>query len=420
MNGPSQHQQLSVRPLGATERVIDLFVHHNPMQFCLVAELTFSLTPQQLAPALRRIQAQHPLLACRIVGSATPESAFRATDLPIPVEEHPPGTPWQAVVAAEQTRPIAPEAGPLLRASLLPGHGGAILVLTFAHQIADGMAGLRVVADLLSALTGQPPTAGTLPENQERLITPPVPSSEKRQTSSNPGGTEPGMGDAGEFVPFSGRIPHVNSLALDASLTTELISRARQEGASVHAALCAAASLTFHRRGRDHVRILSPVDLRRVLGLPDEVVVRFTSARTADHGQHGDDFWALARHHREALSAQTDPGAVAANSAALVDHTPGSPEEATAMMAVASAADVQITNLGVAGQDTHSPVSVRALWGPAQLTQLRDEHLIGVVTSGGRLRMTELTHDPVPALLSSMALVLAEACAAASKEHSTD
>ncbi|WP_262700507.1 MULTISPECIES: hypothetical protein [Streptomyces] len=91
-----------------------------------------------------------------------------------------------------------------------------------------------------------------------------------------------------------------------------------------------------------------------------------------------------------------------------------------------AAADIQITNLGVAcpngqspsrqspngqspnGQSPNgqspsrqslsrrSPSGLSAPWGPAQTTQLRGEHILGVVTTGGRLRMTELTHDPVP------------------------
>ncbi|MBB4783178.1 hypothetical protein [Streptomyces rapamycinicus] len=102
-----------------------------------------------------------------------------------------------------------------------------------------------------------------------------------------------------------------------------------------------------------------------------------------------------------------------------------------AALCAATAADIQITNLGVAhpsgegpsgeglsGQSPsrqspsrQSPRGLSALWGPAQITQLRGEHILGVVTVGGRLRMTELTHDPVPGLVAGMGAVLAEACA---------
>ncbi|MGW7271792.1 hypothetical protein ACWGH5_14825 [Streptomyces sp. NPDC054864] len=82
-----------------------------------------------------------------------------------------------------------------------------------------------------------------------------------------------------------------------------------------------------------------------------------------------------------------------------------------AMMGAATAADIQITNLGAAEPRPRSTSTLTALWGPGQITQLRCEHVLGVVTVAGRLRMTELTHDPVAGLVGDIAAVLAEACA---------
>jgi hypothetical protein len=164
---------------------------------------------------------------------------------------------------------------------------------------------------------------------------------------------------------------------------------------SVHAALCAAACTVFHRAGRTRVTVLSPIDLRRAAGLPDAVANRFAGARTASEASQAGDFWELARHHHQALDQQP----------------PTTPEEAEAMMTAVTAADIQITNLGVVEAPAHSRTSLTALWGPAQTTQLRGEHVLGVATFGGRLRMTELTHDPVAVLLPDMAAVLAQRCA---------
>ncbi|MFJ1800573.1 hypothetical protein [Streptomyces sp. NPDC088180] len=86
------------------------------------------------------------------------------------------------------------------------------------------------------------------------------------------------------------------------------------------------------------------------------------------------------------------------------------------MMAAVTAADIQITNLGAAEAYGPVPSSVTALWWPAQITQVRGEHVLGVVTVGGRLRMTELTHDPVAGLLPEMAAVLAQACEASDRD----
>lgn len=400
------------RGLGTFERTIDLYMHRNPVQFSLVAEMDRRIAAATLARELAHLQEQHPLLRAAVDRSA-PETRYRRAEGPIPVGTAAAGTPWQAVVATEQTRPIPPGPGPLLRAVLIPGHGGCSIVLTFAHQITDGVGGLQVLLELVAALDGEERgTPRGVPRAQEDLL-----AALDVQTDSD-GAPAPvflpaedeRISTPGELVPFSGRLPHVSDLALDRELTARLMGRCRAERMSVHAALCAAASTVFHRRGRDFVRVLSPVDLRRAVGLPKDVANRFAGARTASEAPDADDFWALAQRHHQALGGQRTPRALQAGSAALAQGPPVSAEDAEAMMAAVTAADIQITNLGAAETYRSGPASLTALWGPAQITQLKGEHVLGVVTVGGYLRMTELTHDPVAALLPEMASVIARAC----------
>jgi hypothetical protein len=413
-----------VRPLGAFERTIDLYMHHNPVQFSLVAELDRRESRATLVPALAALQDRHPLLAVA-VDRAGPEAVFRVSEGAIPLQVVADGTPWQAVVAAEQTRPIPPTPGPLVRAVLVPGEPGpSAVVLTFAHQIADGVGGLRALLDLVAALGGEDLARGGVPGTQEDLL-----SRTGREAgdggAADGGAAAPGtppeedarMDAVGELVPFSGRVPHVDALALGEGLTERLVHRCRLERTSVHAALCAAAATVLHREGREFVRVLSPMDLRRAVGLPDEVAVRFAGARTASTADEAKDFWALARRTGGSLARLRAPNALRAGAEAVAEHPPGSSGDAEAMMAAATAADIQITNLGVAGVSGgahpggQSLAALSALWGPAQTTQLRGEHVLGVVTVGGRLRMTELTRDPVAGLVPRMGAVLAEACA---------
>lgn len=409
-----------VRPLGAFERTIDFYMRRNPLQFSLVAEMDRRIPEPELAAALAELGRRHPLLAV-MVDRTAPQAVYRRADRAIPVATLPEGTPWQAVVAAEQTRPIPLTPGPPVRALLVPRGPRCDIVLTFGHQIADGVGGLRALLDLVAILDGdeqapQPPggapeaqaSEAQVPEPQEdllaRMVTPP----EAAAATLPP--DDPRMSAPGELAPFSGDLPHLQALALDQELTTRLVERCRLEGTSVHAALCAAAAVVFHRRGREFVRVLTPMDLRRAAGLPDEVVNRFAGARTSSEAHETDDFWKLARGTRESLMSQRAPHALKAAGAQLTEYAPASGDEAEAMMSAATAADIQITNLGVA--DTRGSGTLSALWGPAQITQLRGEHVLGVVTFGGRLRMTELTHDPVAGLVGEVAAVLAEACAA--------
>ncbi|MFF8092536.1 peptide synthetase [Streptomyces sp. NPDC016675] len=399
----------TVRELGAFERAIDLYMHRNPVQFSLVAEIDRKVSEQTLARALRDVQARHPLLRVAVDRGA-PRARYRWAERPVRVEPAAEGTPWQAVVAGEQTRPIAPEPGPLMRTVLVPREAGSAIVLTFAHQITDGIGGMRVVADLVAALDGdeeggQPTSEGDVPPSQEALL------GALDAATPTVGRPKDELTDApGELAQFLGRAPHVSALALQRGLTARLVSRCRTEGVSVHAALCAAACTVFHRAGRTRVRVLSPIDLRRAAGLPDAVANRFAGARTESEASQAGDFWELARHHHRALEHQRAPGVLKAGSEALHQHPPATPEEAEAMMTAVTAADIQITNLGVVDASAHGRTCLTALWGPAQTTQLRGEHVLGVATLGGRLRMTELTHDPVAVLLPDMATVLAQSC----------
>ncbi|MEU3083971.1 peptide synthetase [Streptomyces albidoflavus] len=404
----SHTQTETVRELGAFERSIDLYMHQNPVQFSLVAEIDRKVCEQTLARALKKVQEQHPLLRVSVDRRA-PQARYRWAQGPIRIETAAEGTPWQAVVAGEQTRPIAPEPGPLTRTILVPAETGSVIVLTFAHQITDGTGGMRVVADLVAALDGDEesswPTGRDVPPSQEALLQ----ALDAATPTVGPPQDEL-MNQPGELAPFSGRAPHVSALALQRGLTTRLVTRCRAEGVSVHAALCAAAGTVFHRAGRTRVRVLSPVDLRRAAGLPDAVANRFAGARTVSEASQAGDFWKLAQHHHQALEHQRTPGVLKAGSQALAQQPPTTPEEAEAMMTVVTAADIQITNLGVVEAPAHGRTRLTALWGPAQTTQLAGEHVLGVATCGGRLRMTELTHDPLAVLLPDMVTVLAQQC----------
>lgn len=443
-----------VRPLGAFERTIDFYMRRNPLQFSLVAEIDRPISETELATALAELCRWHPLLAVTVDRTAA-GALYRRTDHAIPVTTLPDGTPWQAFVAAEQTRPIPQAPGPLVRAALLPRGPRCDIVLTFAHQIADGVGGSRALLDLVAALDGEERSPGGVPEAQEdllaKMVTPPDtmadgPEADGRttdgrvtdgritdgrttdgpvtegQTPDSPALDDPASDDlapddprmnaTGGLAPFSGQMPHLQALALDQDLTSRLVNRCRLESTSVHAALCAAAAVVFHRRGREFVRVLTPVDLRRAGGLPDEVVNRFVGAKTSSEAHEAGDFWKLARNARECLMRRRAPHAIKGAAAQLMEHAPASGEEAEAMMAAATAADIQITNLGVAEPRPRSAGTLTALWGPAQITQLRGEHVLGVVTVGGQLRMTELTHDPVAGLVGDIAAVLAEACTA--------
>ncbi|MFC8098107.1 hypothetical protein [Streptomyces sp. NPDC057363] len=68
----SHTQTETVRELGAFERTIDLYMHRNPVQFSLVAEIDRTVCERTLARALKKVQAQHPLLRVSVDRRAPP------------------------------------------------------------------------------------------------------------------------------------------------------------------------------------------------------------------------------------------------------------------------------------------------------------------------------------------------------------
>ncbi|MFJ1800574.1 hypothetical protein [Streptomyces sp. NPDC088180] len=240
----------ALRALGAFEKSIDLYMYRNPVQFSLVARIDRQVSAVTLARALARLQERHPLLAASVDRSAV-ETLYRSAEGAVEVATCAAGTPWQAVVAAEQTRPIPPEPGPLLRAVLIPGDTDCSVVLTLAHQITDGVGGLQVLLELIAALDGGVrERADGVPRSQEDLLGGLDVRAETGDAAAPVGSPaeDERMSAPGELVPFSALLPHVSALALDRELTTRLVGRCRAEGMSVHAALCSAASTVFHPR----------------------------------------------------------------------------------------------------------------------------------------------------------------------------
>jgi hypothetical protein len=160
------------------------------------------------------------------------------------------------------------------------------------------------------------------------------------------------------------------------------------------------------------VRILSPVNIRRVLGVGENCGV-FISAASSVLDLGVTDFWELARQAK----ADVASGQTRASVEALISHlrhVVGNGLDVAAasdFMAVAFAHEALLTNLGhlpFGGQFGH--VELKALWGPCVLAGFEDEQTIGAATVDGSLCLTYTSHTPRDGLLEAMGGVLSEAC----------
>ncbi len=393
-----RHSELHpvLRPLGAFEHIIDLYISRNPVQFSLVTELASPVSAQQLERALAYLQKTHPLLAAGIDRTGD-RPAFRAATEPIPVREVHRGD-WREAAAEEQTYPLDADGSPLARATLVSdasGDQGTAVLLTFSHQIADGRGALRAAHDLLAILDGQTLPARPVPIDQESLLER-IPQT-KQPVDHGPGTTaEPA---AATIRPFDATAPSIEVAELDPATTESLRSTARAHASTVQGALCAAAAQALAElTGAESIRINVPIDLRSALDLDDDVVNRFTATTVVLRAPVQETLWSLAKD----ATAQLRAARSAARDAALMLASlhPADGSEAEAAMLAATTADLEITNLGVSRPGTPSAV---AIWGPTMTTQVRDERILGVVTHAGFLRIVLTTHSDTRGLPSDIA-----------------
>ncbi|MFF5173258.1 hypothetical protein ACFY3U_11535 [Micromonospora sp. NPDC000089] len=384
-----------VRPLGAFEHIIDLYISRNPVQFSLVVELASPVSARQLAGALEQLQQTHPLLAVGI-DRAGDRSTFRESTEPIPVRQVR-GEDWRDAAAQEQTLPVDADGSPLARATLVTdasGDQGRVVLLTFSHQITDGRGALRAAHDLLAILGGQALPARPVPMDQESLLAR-LPSAER------PAGHTPdaAAAPAATIRPFDAAAPRIEIAELDPATTAHLRSTARANGATVQGVLCAAAAQALSAlTGAESIRINVPIDLRSALGLDDDVVNRFTATTVVLRAPAEGALWSLAQDATAQLRAARDAARDAALMLASLD--PADAVQAEAAMLAATTADLEITNLGTSDPDTSSAV---AIWGPTMSTQVRDERILGVVTHAGSLRLVLTTHAEASGLPADIA-----------------
>lgn len=389
----------ALRPLGAFERIIDLYIGRNPVQFSLAVELEAAVSSDQLHRALAALQRAHPMLAAGIDRSGE-RPMFHGTAERIPVTSIR-GLSWEQVASDEQSRPIDVDGSPLVRATLVTeaeGHRGSVVVLTFSHQVADGRGALRAVHDLLAALEGRPIPFRPVPPDQERLLegrpAPDVPETDDRTPEPDPAPPAPAS-----IRPFDGTGPLVESDSLGVVVTADLRATARAHASTVQGALCAAAAQALSARlGLGSVRINVPIDLRTAVGLDDDVVNRFTATTVVLQPTPDGPLWPLAQEATSQLRAARDTARSAALMLASLD--PRDAEAAEVAMLAATASDIEITNLGVMSSETAAAV---AIWGPTMTTQVMGERVLGVITQAGSLRMVLTSHGGTGGLLADVA-----------------
>jgi len=407
-----------LRPLGAFEELFWLLDQQRFVHFVMAAEVEGRTTVDDWRRALDLVQQRHPLFSVRIERNAENRPCFRKDGTnPIAlrvVQERNATQRWEFQAELELSIPFNPAQAPLLRAVLLHEEQRTVCLIAIHYSIADGRSVAFVIRDLLQALSGKPLARLPVPPSLEEILG----ITSNGVSYPGPDNEPPASKRSSVFVNEADTRPRVKTLGLTTHLTSRLRERARQEGTTVHGALSSAFAVAcweiFDELNGSPIRVMSPIDTRKLLGLSEECAMRVGSGTVPIEPCEATTFWDIARSATTGLTKAQTLEAIRATRHGLHEVLkPGLDVPAAAAIAAQGFAhDILLTNLGNLGYGTDfGELKLKAVWGPAATARLVDAHTIGVTTINGSLRLVQTTFAPAGPLLESVEEILVSACA---------
>ena len=407
-----------VRPLGTMERFLWLLDQSHPIHFSMAAEIEGPTTLSSWRSALDSVQRRHPFLSVCIDKDENSNLYFRrVAGIQIPLRVvHTKGAEshWEREVERELSTRFDPKEAPLIRVVLLHQANKSILIFTSYHPIGDGISMALAIRDTLRSLSGEKlETLPPLPSMEDLLGMPQT--SPARPVSE----TSPGTGPERVAVTIHKDTDvtlHVKGLRLSTELTSKLLSRSRQEGTTVHGALCSAlvfAGRQVFRAWNNPVRINSPIDVRRLLQLGDNYMQLAFGGIVAVNPDTMPDFWDVARFMKSGLApAQSVEGVIAGLGGIKGLLLQGLDYQALSQVANKSQAhEATLTNLGILPFDASlGDLKLTSLWGPAINLRAENGQTVGAATANGSLCLLHTSSTPAPLLLDVMEQLMVAAC----------
>ena len=415
---PATKSNKEVRPLGAMERLFWLMDQNHPAHLTVTAEVKGITRVQTWRDALDAVQRRHPVLSTSIHRNEEGQPALYQADaapIPLRVVDGSVQGRWELELDREMAVPFTPEQAPLIRNVLIHKPRSAVLIMIAHHAIADGMALVFLIRDLLQVLSGGQIEPLSFSSSAEELLSR-LPEGEK------PVQAEASQAGAPQVEPalYHGRnylAPRVTARKLDENLTAALKDRARREGTTVQGALCAALVLagrkTSSRWRKQSVRVMSPINVRAHLGA-GEVCGLYLGGGVIPF-QPGDSraFWELARFAKQELSPSQTLQSLSTSLHGLeaIMTKDIDVETAAQIAAGAFARDLMVSNLGQMPYESEfSRLKLEAVWGPTALQGLDGEQNVGIATTNGALRLLHASYSLIPYLLENTELILRAAC----------
>jgi hypothetical protein len=201
----------------------------------------------------------------------------------------------------------------------------------------------------------------------------------------------------------------------DPEETARLLRSCKVNGATLHGAICAAASRHLPASDADAVRMHCPIDLGRIMRIETTGCGVFIGAGIVEIATtRRKSLWGDARDIVDRLRATRMPAAMAGMLqwiAAEIPPTAGK-ENVAALLASLPRSSAVISNLGALPLAVeYGSLRLKAVWGPALLTNPpADRQTVGVNTFAGQLRMVHQSYERIPGLLEEIRGTLLSAC----------
>jgi NRPS condensation-like uncharacterized protein len=299
--------------------------HHCSVNFVMHARVSGDLSADVLRPALKAIQARHPLLRVRIERTGWNTLWFKASGVPeIPLRVVEKSSELWVSEAEDELRESFPvDEGPLVRCTLVQhGPETSTILLTFHHAIGDAMSGAYLIRDLVMAM-------GISSEGKAPILKPLEPKLEMnayfpdrakgvkgrllyyrfigRMLWAIMRWGRPTLPKLDQKAAPKERLPRIVHHRISPEAVERLHALARSEKTTLHGALLAAQVLAI-AQDRESVKdqlylIGSPVNLRRRLIPPvgEDVGFFVTIGASVNAANSSTEFWSLAREIKESL-----------------------------------------------------------------------------------------------------------------------
>ena len=399
------------RELDAFEEFFWLIEQSAPVFHAVVAEVNGATTMEQWKDALDAIQIRYPFLSASIRKSPGKRPFFekeRGASMPLRIEPLTDSLMLEEEMEKELQKSFGDGSGTLTRATLLHSPGRSVVMFATHHSSMDGKSHLLLIQDFLASVAGE--DLGdplTVQPGLGQLLGLPAPAEYVKKL------------EVRSIAPEDGtrvEIPkvHVHRLQLGVEETEVLLGRAKEEGTTVHAALVAALTLAGKRYSKEWnagpVRCVSPIDMRRTLGIPDAAGLLISSHHGPVPTPDGASFWDIARTVREnMLPAQNAYRArqLLIELSSMVAEEHNAQDLYRSVLEGPFVHELMLTNYaGYQVRTEYGNLRIENLFtgSPSIIPALQK---VSVLTVNGRLGMTLVARDVFPTLLEDAREILA-------------